>query len=132
MAFNRFCAAAAAGEGARLRRRAPDARLHLRRRRRARARAALEAPAAVGGTYNVGGGSRASLADAIEEIGALFGAPLKVRHQAVAAGDVRDTAADTTRAARDLGFVARTSLAEGLAEQVAWALRPAAGSERAA
>ena len=71
----------------------------------ARLRAAMEAR--VGGTYNVGGGSRSSLADAIDEIGALFGAPLKAAHQAVAAGDVRSTAADTTRAARDFGFVAQ-------------------------
>jgi nucleoside-diphosphate-sugar epimerase len=94
-------------------------------------KAALEAPDAVGGTYNVGGGTRSSLADAIAEIGAITGTPLRARHQAAAIGDVRDTAADTRRAAHDLGFEARTSLADGLLAQVAWTADQA-GAERAA
>jgi nucleoside-diphosphate-sugar epimerase len=95
--------------------------------------AALAAPAAVGGTFNIGGGSRSSLMDAAREIGALLGTPLRMRHLPVAPGDVRDTAADTALARRDLGFGAATALADGLAEQVAWALeRDALAAERAA
>ena len=35
-------------------------------------------------------------------------------------GNARDTAADTTRAREELGFAPSRTLAEGLAEQVAW------------
>jgi nucleoside-diphosphate-sugar epimerase len=132
MAFARFCAAALAGDEIDVYGDGRQTRDFTYVGDVVRAvRAAIDAPGAVGATYNIGGGTRSSVADAIAQIGALTGTPLTVRHQAVVAGDVRDTAADTRRAARDLGFTARTSLAEGLAEQVAWAM-DRAGAERAA
>jgi UDP-glucuronate 4-epimerase len=71
--------------------------------------------------YNVGGGSETSLLEAIEVLESLSGRQLDVEHVAAAAGDVERTAADTTRAGADLGWEPRTTLADGLAEQLAWA-----------
>jgi UDP-glucose 4-epimerase len=77
-------------------------------------RAAAEAPDAVGGIYNVGGGSRVSVNDAIELLEGYAGRPLTVDRHAVERGDVRDTGADTTLARRDLGFTPQTTFADGL------------------
>jgi UDP-glucose 4-epimerase len=84
--------------------------------------AAAEAPAAVGGIYNVGGGSRTGLAQTLELIGELVGKPLDVRNLPREHGDIRDTLADTTRAARDLGFAPSTTLEDGLRAQLEWAV----------
>jgi nucleoside-diphosphate-sugar epimerase len=77
-------------------------------------RSAADAPAAVGGVYNIGGGSRVSVNDAIELLNEHSGRTLKVDYQAVERGDVRDTGADTTRAKRDLGFDPQTTFSDGL------------------
>jgi nucleoside-diphosphate-sugar epimerase len=53
-------------------------------------------------------------------IGDLTGEELNIRHVAAQAGDARDTAADTSQARAQLGFVPSRSLYEGLSEQVAW------------
>jgi UDP-glucuronate 4-epimerase len=57
----------------------------------------------------------------IEVLESLSGRRLDVEHVAAAAGDVKRTAADTTRARTDLGWEPRTTLADGLAAQLAWA-----------
>jgi len=77
-------------------------------------RAAAEIPGIAGGVYNVGGGSRVSVNEAIELLGDYAGRPLEVERQDVVRGDVRDTGADTTRARADLGFEPRTAFADGL------------------
>jgi UDP-glucuronate 4-epimerase len=77
-------------------------------------RAAAEAPEAAGGVYNVGGGSRVSVNDAIGLLETYAGRPLKVERNPVVRGDVRDTGADTARARRDLAFEPRTAFADGL------------------
>ena len=77
-------------------------------------RAAATAPAAVGNIYNLGGGSRVSVNEAIGLLGEFSGRPLNVEYQETERGDVRDTGADTTRARRDLGFDPRTTFADGL------------------
>ena len=83
-------------------------------------RAAAAADGVVGGVYNVGGGSRIGLADAIDLIGDLAGGGLQVDHLPAQEGDVRDTGADIERARRDLGFDPRTDFAAGLAAQFEW------------
>jgi nucleoside-diphosphate-sugar epimerase len=90
-------------------------------------RAAAAADGVAGGVYNVGGGSRISLADAVELIGELAGRTLEVDHLAAQEGDVRDTGADIERARRALGFDPRTDFATGLAAQFEWVV----GEERA-
>jgi nucleoside-diphosphate-sugar epimerase len=89
-----------------------------------------------GSVYNLGGGARTSMNEVLTMIGELTGRELDVRRIAAQAGDARDTAADTRRAKRQLGFAPSRSLFEGLGEQVAWhasegramAMAPAAGS----
>jgi UDP-glucuronate 4-epimerase len=80
--------------------------------------------------YNVGGGSPTSLREAVELIGTLAGKRLEVQHRAPEQGDVRDTAADTSRAREELGFVPRTSLREGLVAELEW-IPQAIGGARA-
>jgi nucleoside-diphosphate-sugar epimerase len=81
-------------------------------------RAALaEDPAAI---YNVGGGHEATLAEIVALLEELSGRAAVLDRRPPQAGDVRRTAADTTRAAADLGWHARVGLREGLASQLDW------------
>lgn len=89
--------------------------------------AALNAP---GGVYNVGGGSRTTVNGLIETVGRVTGSLVEATYGPVAPGDVYSTWADSTRAARDLGYKPRVSLEEGIVAQAAWAARenrPAVG-----
>lgn len=70
--------------------------------------------------YNIGGGSRITLAEAITKIGHVLGKPLDACFQDVQMGDMRHTFADTRRAREDLGFSPRVSLEEGLAREAEW------------
>jgi UDP-glucuronate 4-epimerase len=69
---------------------------------------------------NIGGGSPMSLRGALEIVQELVGRRLDVRHAPREHGDVRDTAADTTRARRLLGFEPQTGLAQGLQAELEW------------
>ena len=69
---------------------------------------------------NVGGGSPASIREAIDIIGSLLGRPIDVTYTDPERGDVRDTAADATRARNELGFSPSVSLPEGLAAELSW------------
>jgi UDP-glucose 4-epimerase len=122
MAFNRFCHAAIVGE--------PITVFGDGRQTRdftyvgdvvSATRAAATAPGVGGGVFNVGGGSRIALADAIEQIGQMNGRPLEVQHLPMQDGDVRDTGADTVSAREALGFVPATSFADGLQAEFDWA-----------
>jgi nucleoside-diphosphate-sugar epimerase len=53
-------------------------------------------------------------------IEALAGRRLQIERRPPHPGDVRDTAADTTRAQRDLGFRPAGSLAGGLKAEFEW------------
>src|SRR3989454_11456934 len=67
-----------------------------------------------GGLFNIGSGRETSILDLIDALRPLAGASLKVVREPRRAGDIRSSRADTRRAARTLGFRARTSLKEGL------------------
>ena len=121
MAFNRFCRAALLGE--------PLTVFGTGEQTRdftfvadvvAATRAAAISPAAPGHAYNVGGGSRVSVNEALELIISFAGRPVDVVRLDAEKGDVRDTGADTTRARRDLGFQPTTSVAEGLQAEFEW------------
>ena len=73
-----------------------------------------------GRVYNVGGGSRVTVNHVFDIIGRLVGAPITLDQQPPQKGDMRDTYADTTRAAADLGFAPSVTLEQGLAEEYAW------------
>jgi UDP-glucuronate 4-epimerase len=74
-----------------------------------------------GATYNVGGGTEASMREAIAICERIAGCSLEVRELPVAAGDVRRTAADTSRIRAELGWAPVVGLEQGLRMQLAWA-----------
>jgi UDP-glucuronate 4-epimerase len=81
--------------------------------------AALGAPA--GAVYNVGGGSEATMLDAIALVEHVSGSSLEVRFLPAVAGDARRTSADVTRIRDELGWQPRVSLEDGLRAQWEWA-----------
>jgi UDP-glucuronate 4-epimerase len=85
----------------------------------AEATVAAMADGHAGTTYNVGGGSETTLREVIALVERLAGRDLTVRYEPAAAGDVRRTAADTTRIRSELGWRPQTSLADGLESQLA-------------
>jgi UDP-glucose 4-epimerase len=74
-----------------------------------------------GRVYNVGGGSCVSMRDVLSAIDGMAG-PLRVTYAETQRGDARNTAADITRAASELGFRPRHNLEEGLRAQLRWQL----------
>jgi nucleoside-diphosphate-sugar epimerase len=82
-------------------------------------RAAELAPS--GAVYNVGGGSEATMQEAIGICENLAGRSLDVQYLPAAAGDVRRTVADTSRIRSDLDWQPKMSLATGLKAQLEWA-----------
>ena len=72
--------------------------------------------------YNVGGGTEATLRDVIATLERIAGRSLETRSRPAAAGDVRRTAADTSRIRAELGWRPRVGLAEGLEAQWEWAV----------
>lgn len=69
------------------------------------------------GTYNVGGGTEASLLETIAVLQRLAGRPLRLRRRPPVPGDQRRAKADTTRIRRDLGWAPQVSLEDGLRAQ---------------
>lgn len=78
-----------------------------------------------GAVYNVGGGSRTALSEAIALISKEIGLAPRLRTTTRQRGDARDTAADTSSIRRDLQFEPAWDLTSGLAQQVAWQKRAA-------
>ncbi len=74
---------------------------------------------AVGRVYNIGGGSRVSVNGVLQILAEITGKELKVRHEAIKAGDPPHTYADTTRAKIELDFTPQTDLTEGLKKMYA-------------
>ena len=75
---------------------------------------------APGAVYNIGGGSRIALNDALEAMARCTGRTPSVRREAPGRGDMRDTWADTSRAQRDLGYAPSVTLEQGISAQYAW------------
>jgi nucleoside-diphosphate-sugar epimerase len=79
-----------------------------------------------GAVFNVGGGERVALRDALSRLQALLAeagrsAPA-IAYEEVARGDVRDTFADRGKVEAALGYRPFVSFDEGLARMVAWRL----------
>jgi nucleoside-diphosphate-sugar epimerase len=80
-----------------------------------------------GAVYNLGGGSPATINRVIAILERATGRTAHVRYDSAQRGDARHTHADCSAAARDLGFTPRTTLEEGLRNQVAWLKGEAGG-----
>jgi nucleoside-diphosphate-sugar epimerase len=78
--------------------------------------AALGAPSPV---YNVGGGAPASVNEAVALLQQITGRQGQIVHGEGARGEMHRTWADTSRLRSEVGWRPRTSLADGLAAQVA-------------
>jgi nucleoside-diphosphate-sugar epimerase len=81
-----------------------------------------------GRVYNIGGGSPVRLLEAIALVEELTGRHVELERRAAPVGEARRTGCDGALARRELGFVPRTSLRDGLAAELDWMLgqrRPA-------
>ncbi len=83
--------------------------------------AALTNDTAVGEVVNVGGGSPATLDEAIALLGEISGKAPARHHLERQKGDVMETRADTGKLERIFGFRPQVSLREGLRRQWEWA-----------
>jgi nucleoside-diphosphate-sugar epimerase len=75
-----------------------------------------------GSVYNIGGGSPVELLDAIRLIGELTGRTLELDRRPAPIGEARRTSCDGNLARRELGFVPRIELRDGLGAQLEWIL----------
>lgn len=75
-----------------------------------------------GSAYNLGGGQPVELQGALSLIRELLGRPVALEHRPGGVGEAQRTGCDGTLAAEELGFVAHTTLREGLAAQLEWVL----------
>lgn len=82
-------------------------------------RAAALSPKAVGGTYNIGGGSQISLLDALAILESLAADSATVEYLEPH-GEIRDTRPDVSLAERDLAYAPETRLETGLKAQLDW------------
>lgn len=73
-----------------------------------------------GEVYNIGGGSRISINEVIATIGRIVGKQPRVQRVEVQKGDVRHTAADTSRARQALDYRPSVNIGDGLAREVEW------------
>ncbi len=73
-----------------------------------------------GDVFNIGGGSRVSLVDAIRELEKIIGKKAILQHIEKQKGDVTDTYADITKAKNLLGYNPKVSIGEGLRKEVKW------------
>ncbi len=71
-----------------------------------------------GGVYNIARGNSITIADVVETLRRLLDRELFVEHRPAVAGDARRTAADTSRAAQELGYRPVVSLEEGVRRQI--------------
>lgn len=73
-----------------------------------------------GTAYNIGGGARVSMNHVLEIIERAAGHRLTIKRESAQKGDMRDTYADTSLARKDLGFVPKVSLEEGIQAEYRW------------
>ena len=82
--------------------------------------AAARIEKAVGEVFNIGGGSRVSLAKVIDTIEEISGTKIERNYLDSALGDARHTGADVSRARDILGYQPQVSLVEGLRQEWEW------------
>jgi nucleoside-diphosphate-sugar epimerase len=72
--------------------------------------------------YNVGGGEPVTINEVLGLLSRIVERPLRVRNGSPQQGDARRTSADAGSAERELGFMAKHALEDGMRAQVAWVL----------
>lgn len=82
--------------------------------------AAAVQDAAIGNSYNVGGGSDVTVKQALALIAGFAGKELDIRYLPKERGDVRATRAAIGRARADLDYAPETDVATGLASEFEW------------
>lgn len=82
--------------------------------------AAAAATSLRGGVVNVGAGERTSVNELASRLGSLCGRSAAPEYRPTRPGEVRDSVADVSAARELIGYAPVTSLADGLAETVAW------------
>ena len=126
MALHRFCHAAVSGE--------PITVFGDGSQRRdftfvrdivAATRAAAVTPDVPSRIYNIGGGSQVSIQRTLELLAGIANRPLDVRYERTEAGDVRETSADTARAAAELHYHPEFTFEQGLRAEYEWTLERA-------
>lgn len=83
-------------------------------------RAASLSTTALGGTYNIGGGSQVALTDALSILASIAGRDPRVEYLESQHGDVRDTRADITLASQHLDYSPTITVEKGLEAQLDW------------
>ena len=81
---------------------------------------ALENPAGIGKTFNIGGDKSVSLNETIALIEQALNVKAKIIYGPREVGDQTETSADCTRAQMLLGYMPQWQLADGIAKQVEW------------
>ena len=74
----------------------------------------------VGEIFNIGGGSRISVSNLINEIEKIVGKKAKIKYIEKQKGDVRDTLADVSKAEKGLGWKPKTEINRGLESFIKW------------
>ena len=74
----------------------------------------------VGEVFNIGGGSRISVNELINEIEKIVGNKAKIKSIEKQKGDVRDTWADVSKAQKELGWMPRINIYKGLDNYIEW------------
>ena len=74
----------------------------------------------VGEVFNIGGGSRISVNELIEIMGDITEKKAKIKNIDKQKGDVRDTWADVSKAKKELGWMPKVKIEEGLKRFVDW------------
>jgi UDP-glucose 4-epimerase len=80
---------------------------------------AVEGTAGTGSVFNVATGRPTSLLELLSEIQSLTGAVVPARHECAREGDLRDSAADVSKAREILEFEPAIGLREGLRRSLA-------------
>ena len=76
-----------------------------------------------GMVYNIGGGANVSVNHIITKMEQILDKKAMINRMERQKGDVSHTYADTTRARKELGFVPKTSLDQGLAQEAEWLIK---------
>jgi UDP-glucose 4-epimerase len=74
----------------------------------------------VGEIFNIGGGSRISVDDLIKMMEKITCKTAEIKYIERQKGDVRDTWADVSKAKKELGWMPKVKIEEGLRRQIKW------------